>query len=315
MNGMAFSYLIKAGNRKERPFMEWCEIFRTGEHTDSSGKKRRWTREDLERMVSTYDPENGIEAPIVIDHQETGPAYGWVEELKVEGDRLLARFRQVEPTFRKMVNDGLFKKRSICVTKDGRLEHVAFLGALPPAVEGLKEYRFSHSNGCETYIFAKEKELDPEKKEENTQPKDFDKMLKAIEDLKARCEKLEKELEQSKEQLKKERHEFSSFRQETKRRELEAEVDSAIKDGRLMPSAKSDGIVDFMMNIDSDETYEFSGKKVGKLEWFRNFMFNRQPHSLFNSFNYGKRTLDAENSDAADKETVEMMVRSAGGER
>lgn len=295
--------------------MEWCEIFRTGEHTDSSGKKRKWTREDLEKIASTYDPENGIEAPIVIDHQESGPAYGWVESLKVEDDRLLARFKQVEPSFRKMVNDGLFKKRSICVTKDGRLEHVAFLGALPPAVEGLKEYRFNRSGNCEIYIFNKEKEMDPEEKGENVQPNDLELWKKALEELKTRCEKLEKELEQSKEQLQKERNEFSSFRHETKRRELEAEVDSAIKDGRLMPSAKTDGIVDFMMNIDSDETYEFSGKKIGKLQWFRNFIANRQPHSLFNRYDYGKRSLETEDSEKADNEAVEMMLKSVGGER
>ena len=295
--------------------MEWCEIFRTGEHTDSSGKKRKWTREDLEKIASTYDPVNGIEAPIVIDHQESGPAYGWVESLKVEDDRLLARFKQVEPSFRKMVNDGLFKKRSICVTKDGRLEHVAFLGALPPAVEGLKEYRFNRSGNCEIYIFNKEKEMDPEEKVENVQPNDFENLKKALEELKARCEKLEKELEQSKEQLQKERNEFSSFRHETKRRELEAEVDSAIREGKLMPSAKSDGIVDFMMNIDSDETYEFSGRKIGKLQWFRNFIASRQPHSLFNRYDYGKQNLGTEDSEKADKEAVEMMLKSVGGER
>lgn len=157
--------------------------------------------------------------------------------------------------------------------------------------------------------------MDPEEKGENVQPNDLELLKKALEELKTRCEKLEKELEQSKEQLQKERNEFSSFRHETKRRELEAEVDSAIKDGRLMPSAKTDGIVDFMMNIDSDETYEFSGKKIGKLQWFRNFIASRQPHSLFNRYDYGKRSLGTEDSEKADKEAVEMMLKSVGGER
>ena len=294
--------------------MEWCEIFRTGEHTDSSGKKRNWTMQDLERMVSTYDPQNGIEAPIVIDHKESGPAYGWVESLKTEDGRLLAKFRQVEPTFQKMVNNGLFKKRSICVTNDGRLEHVAFLGALPPAVEGLKEYRFCRNSSCEIYTFNKENDMDGEKTGGNAQGEAFEELKKSLEELKAKCERLEKELEQSKNQLRDERHEFSTFRQETRRRELENEVDSAIKDGRLMPSVKSDGIVDFMMSIDNSETYEFSGKKIGKLDWFRKFMFNRQPHALFGKYDYGSRKLGQDEANA-DKEAVEMMVKSVGGEK
>lgn len=133
---------------------EWFEIFRAGNWTDSHGREHAYTNDDLDRIVSQYDPAQN-EAPIVIGHPESNsPAYGWVKALKRAGDRLLALPHQVVGEFAEMVKQGLFKKRSISLTPDLRLVHVGFLGAVPPAVKGLKDIAFSVDSNSMVYEFA-----------------------------------------------------------------------------------------------------------------------------------------------------------------
>jgi len=120
----------------------WIEIFRGGKQTDSAGTERTWTEADLERTVASYDPAKH-EAPVVIGHpKDNAPAFGWIDGLKRQGAVLLARLKQVAPEFAQMVAEGKFKKRSVSFYPDGTLRHVGFLGAMPPAVKGLKDIAF-----------------------------------------------------------------------------------------------------------------------------------------------------------------------------
>ncbi|NUN08039.1 MAG: hypothetical protein HUU54_02575 [Ignavibacteriaceae bacterium] len=133
--------------------LEWFEIFRSGEHTDSSGKSRSWSDSDLDKIVDSYNPQIH-EAPIVVGHPETNsPAYGWIEKLKRVGDRLLAFPRNVVAEFSDAVRQGLFKKRSVSLYPDGTLRHVGFLGAAPPAVKGLKDLEFNAAEETTTIEF------------------------------------------------------------------------------------------------------------------------------------------------------------------
>ncbi len=121
----------------------WFEIFKAGTFTDSEGVTRTWTEEDLDTIVSRYDPSQH-EAPIVIGHpKDNSPAWGWIEAIKREGGKLLAKAKDMVPEFKEMVNKGLFKKRSISLYPDLTLRHVGFLGATPPAVKGLVDVKFS----------------------------------------------------------------------------------------------------------------------------------------------------------------------------
>jgi hypothetical protein len=122
--------------------MDWFEVFRTGIHTDSAGNTSNWTEADLDEIVRSYDPRIH-EAPIVIGHPEyDSPAYGWIEALKREGDRLLAKPKQLVEEFKDWVRRGLYKKISITLYPDLGLRHVGFLGAIPPAVKGLTQAQF-----------------------------------------------------------------------------------------------------------------------------------------------------------------------------
>jgi hypothetical protein len=120
----------------------YIQVFRTGKHVDASGQEKEWRKEDLDRIVYSYNPQ-GHEAPVVIGHpKENAPAYGWVAALKREGEVLYANLKNLVPEFVDMVKKGLFKKRSISLYPDLTLRHVGFLGAMPPAIKGLEDIKF-----------------------------------------------------------------------------------------------------------------------------------------------------------------------------
>jgi len=132
-------------------FDDFVEVFRAGQQTDSAGKQHVWTVADLDQMVANHSP-----APIVVGHPKTNdPAYGWTHALKRSGDILLAKFENVEPQFSQMVADKRFPNRSIRIVKTDsglKLGHVGFLGAVPPAITGLKPIEFNQA-GVETFDF------------------------------------------------------------------------------------------------------------------------------------------------------------------
>lgn len=130
------------------------EVFRAGTHTSSEGHTRTWTEEDLERIAETYNNQSDHEAPVVLGHpRDNAPAYGWVESLSVKKGVLLAKLTSLTEEFMEWVKAGRYKKRSIALYADGLLRHVGFLGAMPPAVKGLKDVAFSDGD-AEEYEFG-----------------------------------------------------------------------------------------------------------------------------------------------------------------
>ena len=130
------------------------EVFRVGDHVDSAGHRRTFSEADLDK-IAAYDPAHH-EAPMVIGHPTANaPAYGWVERAYREGDSLLVDFKDVAPEFADLVKAGRFKKRSISLYPDGTLRHVGFLGAVPPALKGLKDVQFAEGEAV-TYEFGEE---------------------------------------------------------------------------------------------------------------------------------------------------------------
>jgi len=118
------------------------EILKTGKFINSNGAEVNFSQEDLTKIAASYNPSLS-EAPMVIGHPQTNdPAYGWIDSLKVEGDKLIASASKIVPEFLTAIKDGLFKKRSISLTPDGYLRHVGFLGAVLPAVKGLADLQF-----------------------------------------------------------------------------------------------------------------------------------------------------------------------------
>jgi HPt (histidine-containing phosphotransfer) domain-containing protein len=153
----------------------WVEIFRTGAY----GDKGTFSADDLDRVVSNYDP-GFHEAPACIGHPKDDlPAYGWADRLMRQGDTLLAKFKEVEPTFEANVKAGRYKKRSAAFYLDGdgritNLRHVAFLGAQPPEVKGLKNLNFDDNGRKFTEVdFGEESAMSTDDKSVKDQIKAF----------------------------------------------------------------------------------------------------------------------------------------------
>lgn len=129
------------------------EIFRAGTHRDDAGRTHSFTPAMLAEMAASYN-RAVREAPLTVGHPKDNlPAYGWVGKVYVnEAGNLAIDPHQVDPAFAAMVKAGRFKKRSASFYPPGAahnptpgkwyLRHVAFLGAQPPAVAGLKDIGF-----------------------------------------------------------------------------------------------------------------------------------------------------------------------------
>jgi hypothetical protein len=124
---------------------DWIEVFRAGTHTDSKGVTVSFTAADLDEMAA-----NTVKlgpAPAVLGHpKHNDPAYGW-GQAKREGDSLFVKFDDINPAFEAGVASGAYRNRSVSVYKDPahgwRVRHVGWLGASPPAIDGLKPLEFA----------------------------------------------------------------------------------------------------------------------------------------------------------------------------
>jgi len=120
------------------------EVFRAGSYAE----KGNYDEQKLEQIAGDYTPSLH-EAPVTFDHQQSGPAHGWVKEVKRIGDRLVARLGQLSPALREALQNRSFKKRSIELYRQfgetGRpyLKSISFLGAAAPAVKGLPDPIFT----------------------------------------------------------------------------------------------------------------------------------------------------------------------------
>lgn len=159
---------------------DWFEIAKTGEFPQGN-----LTEQVFDEVVSTFKPEEH-EPPIALGHVRSEshndkPAAGWIAGLQRIGNTLYAKAKQVASDFDAAVREGRFKKRSIGLRtgNDGKLylHHLAFLGAMAPAVKGLrdiycegnysgvneeteKKYEFNHSTERILKMEFTEKELE-----------------------------------------------------------------------------------------------------------------------------------------------------------
>ncbi|MDP1655706.1 MAG: peptidase [Hylemonella sp.] len=136
--------------------MNLIEIFKPGKHTAMSGQVIEFTEADLQAAAAAYDIALH-EAPLTVGHPKDNlPAYGWVKSMQFADGSMKVEPDQVDPEFAELVSKGRFKKISASwYTPDAPanpkpgslyLRHVAFLGAQPPAIKGLKSASFSDSS-------------------------------------------------------------------------------------------------------------------------------------------------------------------------
>lgn len=279
------------------------EIFRTGTHTDSSGKTRDWTSRDLAKLVDTYDPAQR-EAPAVVGHPQTdSPAYGWVERLRVVGDRLVADFKDLAQPFVQAIKDGLYRKRSISIYPDGSLRHVGFLGGMPPAVPGLKDIALATGAGEVTIDF--EAPAEPGKQEGSdvdlqaalARIKELENQLA---DIKAKdtagqhaAEKtaLELKIKEAQEKAAKAEADFAAFKDGQVAAAREKRVEALATSGRIKPSEKGKVLAFAESHAKAGGTIDFAAEggqaeKVSLEEaYFREYEArNENAHGLLGEF-------------------------------
>lgn len=135
-----------------------------GTHTDSRGTRVTFSDGDLTQIADDYDPALH-EAPIVIGHpRDDAPAYGWVRRIDVDADGATALAGQIDQAFSEALQAGRFKKVSAAIylpdspanPKPGGyyLRHIGLLGAMPPAIKGLKQTQFGDGGGYVTVDFG-----------------------------------------------------------------------------------------------------------------------------------------------------------------
>ncbi|MFU8924904.1 hypothetical protein [Acinetobacter puyangensis] len=134
--------------------MKPIKIFKVGNHTDTNGVTRSYTRDMLAECVAAYSAEVH-EAPFVLGHpKHDDPALGWADHLELDKDGILWAYpKKVDAEFAENVNAEKHNKVSSSFylpdspnnPTPGKLylRHVGFLGAMPPAVKGLGSVQFA----------------------------------------------------------------------------------------------------------------------------------------------------------------------------
>lgn len=234
--------------------MTQIEIFKAGKRYDANGKLIEITTDQLKQTAETYNPEFH-EAPLVIGHPKTNnPAWGWVKALFLDGDVLKAEVDEVDAEFSEMVKSGKFKKVSAAFYLPDSpnnphkgvlsLRHVGFLGAMPPAVKGLKQVEFAEDDG---FLMFSDEPLEPNPSipNEPAQPKGEPEM--SAED-KAELERLKAEnaeLKAKQAQAEAEKAEAELNAEKNSNAEF---AEGLVKAGKLAPVVK-EGLVTALNNL------------------------------------------------------------------
>lgn len=244
---------------------KWVEICKAGTWTAKNGSKVTLTNGDLDNIVASYDP-TVREAPLVFGHPEDNqPAFGWAQKLKRSGEVLLAQFQKVPEAVKELVRAGHYKKVSISLGADKKtLRHVGLLGAVQPAVPGLKDVKFEDGEDELTIEFSNQP--DPNKtnlnqtKEDDVEKKELEAKLAAEE--KAR-KKAEAEAKESKDKTAAAEKELSESKLAAREGELETRINKLV--GKKILSKDKPMVKKIALALgDTGEEIEFSdgqGKK------------------------------------------------------
>lgn len=273
------------------------EIFRAGRHIDDAGNAHEFSEADVAAMAAGYSPSLR-EAPLTVGHPASNlPAYGWVKGLAAADGVLTMNPHQVEPAFAEMVQAGRFKKRSASFYPPGSpnnpapgrwyLRHVAFLGAQPPAVAGLRDIQFS---AVERHDFAvsfseavfpqsthQEPPMDEEMKSRLAQAEADAAAAKAAQaTAEAAAEAANAQLAQFAEQQRQDRHAgHVSF------------AETQVKAGKLLPKDKETAVA-ILDQLAETVPVEFSeggaAKKVAPAEWLKGLIAGAKPVVSFGEF-------------------------------
>lgn len=264
------------------------EIFRPGRHIDDQGVAHVFTPADVTDMAASYDPAVR-EAPLTIGHPADNlPAYGWVKGLSLVDGRLVMQAGDVEPQFAEMVRQRRFPKRSSSFyppshpnnPTPGRwyLRHVAFLGAQPPAISGLKDMQFADdATGAVSFSEGEP----PNQTEEDIQmDKDLQARLDAAEKAKADAEARVLAAEQAQADAAAKLAQFAESQRAERHAGFVAFAEQQVQAGKLLPRDK-DAAVSTLNVLADAQPIEFAEggttKKLAPAEWLKGLIAAAKP--------------------------------------
>lgn len=269
--------------------MKFYEVFKAGKYPQGN-----FTKKEIEQIAKNYDPKF-CEAPITIDHQQSGPAYGWVDTVKADGDKLKVAFKDIPESFEKDVNDGKYKKVSVELYrnlegKGAYLKAVSFLGATTPQVKGLEPIKFMESES-DIFEFEDEQfsqsEIDDlknqvaELEEQLSKFKENNKKTETIKSLKEKISALNDEVATFKEKAKDKESiekELSDIKTLIKNREFDEFIDKQITKGTLVPANKST-VLSVLQELDQVQKF---GEDSTVISDFKSFIESLPPQITFN---------------------------------
>lgn len=118
----------------------WIEIFKTGTFTDKQGRTDTYNLESLNKIAAKYkekiDNSPNLKTPIFKDHNKNNIKLGYVNELQVVNDKLMANIEITDEQSLKEINDKKLQNVSIGLNGD-ELDHLAFLENELPAVKNI----------------------------------------------------------------------------------------------------------------------------------------------------------------------------------
>lgn len=287
--------------------MKFFEVFKAGKYPQGV-----FSSQDVEALAGNYDPKF-CEAPITLDHEQKGPAFGWVSGLKSENGKLKASFRDVADELKDYVQAGKYKKISVEIYREleGKkpyLKAVSFLGAAIPQVKGMDPVEFKEGES-ETYIFDMETEK-PEYKPEIVENQELVKLQEQVSELESQIKlfsgkketteivaNLQEKVQEMSAQISKMQDdsiarqkaelELSRLRLQMRRSEFEQFLNEQIAYGNLTPNQRDlslkilmvlDSVPQFKQDDDSVEEFKELLKSLPKQVEFGEFATKSKQH-------------------------------------
>ncbi|NMM75381.1 hypothetical protein B2J88_20240 [Rhodococcus sp. SRB_17] len=300
------------------------EIFRAGRHLDDAGVAHHFSEADLDGMAASYSPALR-EAPLTVGHPKDNlPAYGWVKAVaRTAAGALAITPHQVEPQFAEMVQAGRFKKRSASFypphapnnPTPGKwyLRHVAFLGAQPPAVAGLKDIEFSEGDQAGAVNFS---ETVTTTQEPDDMSKTLQEQLEAAQAQlaaeKTARERAEADAAKHKAAATEAQEKATSFAEKARTDRKAGFVsfaESQVQAGRLLPKDKDMAVatLDALADVQPVEFAEGdSTRKVSPAQWLQDLIAAAKPAVNFGEFAPGNTGSQAQAGAAKGKSDAEV---------
>lgn len=282
------------------------EIFRAGRHIDDKGVAHNFSDADVDGMAASYSPALR-EAPLTVGHPKDNlPAYGWVKAVSRNAAGVLAITpHNVEPQFAEMVATRRFPKRSASFypphapnnPTPGKwyLRHVAFLGAQPPAIAGLKDIQFSEDDAGGAVSFSESVSAEPVITQE---PDDMDKTLQEqlaaaqaqLVAEKAAREKAEADAVTHQKTASDAQAQAASFAEKARTDRTAGFVSfaqSQVQAGRLLPKDKDMAVATLDALADAQPVEFAEGdttRKVSPAQWLQDLIASAAPAVSFGEF-------------------------------